>query len=193
MVGVIPTLTSASGLRGHIFYEYTGDGTGLMRAPEEARYFYSEEEPEVAAGAVWFNPVAYTYHTPKEVEETLIWVVTSMAEVGRWTTNPNGSVKDFIPYYPVRIATEKETAHVVIDVLGTETNWCRVYADGWLEMGGYLTGGGTITLLREFKSIHYTLVPSPNVISFAKGKSSLTLTVASDSAETDWMAKGWGA
>ena len=193
VAGVIPTLTSTDGLRGYIFYEYTGDDTGIIRAPEEARYFYSAEEPEVVVGGVWFNPVSYTYHSTKEVDGQQIWVVASMAEIGRWTTNPDGSVKDFNPYYPVRVTTSKDVEHVVVETGGTEENWYRLYKDGWLEAGGYLTGGGTVNLIKEFKSTHYTLVPSANATSFTKATSSFTLTVASSSVETDWVAHGWGA
>ena len=193
VVGVIPTLTSETGLRGYIFYEYTGDDTGIIRTPEEANFFYGEEEPEVVSGGVWFNPVTYTYHTPKAIDEIDIWAVTVMAEIGRWTTNPNGSVKGFEPYHPVIVATEKDIAHVVVDAGGTEENWYRLYKDGWIEAGGYLTGGGTVNLLKEFKSNKYTLVPSSNASSFTKATGSFTLTVISDAVETDWVAYGWGA
>ena len=193
LAGVIPTLTSENGLRGYIFYEYTGDGTGTMQAPEEARFFYGEEEPEVVAGGVWFNPVTYTYHSTKAVDEMLIWVVAPMAEVGRWTTYANGSVKDFIPYYPVRVATSLDVARAVIEIGGAENNWYRLYRDGWIEAGGYLTGGGTVNLLKDFKSTRYTLVPSSNAVSFEKEIGSFTLTVTDDTAETDWVAYGWGA
>ena len=193
VAGVIPTLTSDEGLQGYIFYEYTGDDTGLIQAPEEARFFYSVEEPEVVAGGVWFNPVTYTYHTSKEVSGLQVWAVTSMAEIGRWATYANGTVKDFNPYYPVRIATSIDVTHSVIETGGTEENWYRLYRDGWIEAGGYLTGGGTVNLLKEFKSTHYTLVPSSNAVSFEKETGSFTLTVTDDAVETDWVAHGWGA
>ena len=99
--------------------------------------------------------------------------------------------------YPSAKATydliNSELAHVVVEVGGTDSNWYRLYRDGWLEAGGYLTGGGTVNLVKSFNSINYTLVPSSNATGFSKATSSFTLTVSSNTKETDWVAYGWGA
>jgi hypothetical protein len=99
--------------------------------------------------------------------------------------------------YPSAKATydliNSELNHVVVEVGGTDSNWYRLYRDGWLEAGGYLTGGGTVNLIKPFSSIRYTLVPSSNATDFSKTTNSFTLTVSSNSKETDWVAYGWGA
>jgi hypothetical protein len=191
VAGVIPTLTSPEGLKGFIFYEYTGDSTGLIRAPEEARYFVQEEEPTVVAGGVWFNPVTYTYHSTKEVDGSLVWVLATIAEVGKWETNPNGSVKTFTPYYPVRMVTSEseELAHVVVKTGGTDENWYRLYKDGWIEAGGCGYGNTEIAFFKNFRNTNYTFVAS-GVTSYAKAAGGVTITASGD---FDWIAKGWVA
>lgn len=125
------------------------------------------------------------------------WLVHPMAELGRFETDDSGYLSAFKPYEPITLVAEEDynrkIAHVVVEVGGTEENWYRLYQDGWIEMGGYLTGGGTVNLLKEFASTHYTLVPSANATSFTKGVNSFTLTVSSGSRETDWVAYGWSA
>lgn len=188
VAGVIPTLTSDYGLEGLIFYEYTGDHTGILRAPEMARYFYSEEEPEVVAGGVWFNPVTYTYHSVKTIDGSDVWALAEMAEIGRWSTNPNGSVKTFEPYSPIRMISSNsaELAHVIIETGGTEENWYRLYKDGWIEVGGCGTGDTEITFYKNFKSVNYTFVAS-GVTSYTKAVDGVTIVASGD---FDWIAKG---
>lgn len=191
LAGVIPTLTSDYGLEGFIFYEYTGDNTGLIRASEKARYFYGEEEPEVVAGGVWFNPVTYTYHSVKTIDDTDVWALAEMAEIGSWSTNPNGSVKTFNPYSPIRVITSEseELAHVVIKTGGTDENWYRLYKDGWIEAGGCGNGNTEITFYKNFKNTNYTFVAS-GVTSYTKAVGGATITASGD---FDWIAKGWVA
>lgn len=185
--GTIPNVASKNGF---IFYDYT---TNLLRTPEEANYFYGTTTPALTMGAVWFNPVENVYYTVQEVGGSNVWAPSVIAEIGKWTTTSAGILDKLEPYRPMRlIDTEsRELDHSVIEVGGTEENWYRLYKDGWLEMGGYLTGGGTVNLLKEFKSTHYTLVPSANATGFTKTTSSFTITAGSSSKETDWMAKGW--
>jgi hypothetical protein len=187
--GVIPTLISENGLKGYIFYEYTGNNTGEVLAPDEARFFYTTVEPEAVDGAVWFDPSACTYHSAKNVNGSQVWRVASMAEIGRWTTNPDGTVKDFIPYYPVRIATDTDIAHVVIETGGTDNNWYRLYKDGWIEAGGYGNGNTTVSFNKNFKTANYTFVAS-GVTSYTKAVDGVTVVASGD---FDWMAKGWVA
>ena len=166
-----------------------------MEVPKDSSYFVGTSAPTIVADGVWYNPEENLYYTTETVSGALAWKEAIIAEIGRWTTNPDGTVKTFVPYKPIKLVsmTAPEVSHVVIEVGGTETNWYRLYNDGWMEAGGYLTGGGTVNLLKEFKSTHYTLVPSANVTSFTKAVDSFTLTVNSGSAETDWIAKGWVA
>lgn len=191
LVGVIPTLTSDYGLEGFIFYEYTGDNTGILRVPEKARYFVQEEEPEIVIGGVWFNPVTYTYHSTREVDESLVWTLAEMVEIGSWSTNPNGSVKTFTPYYPIRMITSEsdEVSHVVIKTGGTDENWYRLYKDGWIEAGGCDYGNTEITFFKNFRNINYTFVAS-GVTSYTKAVSGVTIVASGD---FDWIAKGWVA
>lgn len=189
LVGAVPTIADSEG---YIFYD---DMNKILRTPTTNKYFYTVEEPVVVSGGVWFNPVECTYYIVANVDDTDEWIQVPAAKIGKWSTDSNGAVATFEPFYPLRVVNSqsKELDHVVIETGGTETNWYRLYKDGWLEAGGYLTGGGTVNLLKEFSSAHYTLVPSANATSFTKSAGSFTLTVTSGSAETDWMAKGWAA
>lgn len=191
LAGIIPTLTSDNGLRGYIFYEYTGDDTGIIRTPEQSKYIVSKSEPSVVVGGVWFNPVNYTYYTPKNVEGVDVWSPSIMAEIGRWTTNPNGTVKTFEPYKPVRLVDTNNAVldHVVIEVGGTEDNWYRLYRDGWVEAGGCGHGNTSISFNKEFRTINYTFVAS-GVTSYTKAVGGATIVATGD---FDWIAKGWSA
>ena len=189
VAGVIPTLTSTDGLEGYIFYEYTGNNTGLIRAPEQARYFVSETEPAVVTGAVWFNPTTYTYHSTKTVDGVEVWELATMAEVGRWSTNPDGTVNTFEPYEPVRLVDTKSAVldHTVVEIGGTEDNWYRLYKDGWIEAGGCGTGNANLSFNKNFKTTNYTFVAS-GVTSYTKAVDGVTIVAAGD---FDWIAKGW--
>lgn len=194
LAGAIPNIISQTGLSGYIFYEYTLDDTGIIRSPQQSSMFYGESEPtEFPEGGVWFKPSEYMYYVVTTIDETSVWVPTIMVEIGTWETHPNGSISKFNPYYPIRVATSSEIEHVVIEAGGSENNWYRLYKDGWIEAGGYLTGGGTVNFHKEFKSNHYTLVPSSNATSFTKATDSFTITAADANVETDWVAHGWGA
>lgn len=185
-------------LEGRIFYDGT---TNIVRAPIGDAYIEAVEEPTpTVAGVnyVWFDPSTFTYHYPIEVNNEIVWSSPiAMAEVGRWRNDSEGEVDVFIPYYPVQLVNSYELAekveHTVIEVGGTEENWYRLYKDGWIEAGGYLTGGGTVNLLKEFKSVHYTLVPSSNATSFTKNTGSFEIVAANNSVETNWVANGWSA
>lgn len=191
VAGVIPTLTSTYGLKGRIFYKYTGDETGDILAPEQSKFFYTEEEPEVVIGGVWFNPESYTYHAVKEVSGNAVWQVFPMAEIGRWSTNPDGSVKTFEPYFPLRLinTNSRELDHTVIEVGGTDSNWYRLYKDGWIEAGGCGTGNTEIAFYKNFRNTEYTFVAS-GVTSYTKAVGGATITASGD---FDWIAKGWVA
>lgn len=187
--GVIPLVADG---HGYILY----DGTyGDIKVPTDANYYRSAETPPVTIGGVWFNPLEYTYHVIKTIDGQDQWEQVLMAEIGEWSTYSDETVETFNPYPPVRVVTtdSREIDHVVVDVGGTENNWYRLYKDGWVEAGGYLTGGGLVNLHKEFKSVNYTLVPSANATSFTKNIGSFNLTVADNSAETSWVAKGWSA
>ena len=189
VAGVIPTTTSTNGLQGYIFYEYTGDDTGLIRTPEQSKYIISSVEPEVVAGGVWFNPITYTYYTPKTINGVDVWSEAIIAEIGRWTTNPDGTVNTFEPYEPVRLVGTNSPVldHVVVDIGGTDSNWYRLYRDGWIEAGGYGTGNTTINFNKNFKTTSYTFVPA-GVTSYTKAVDGVSVVATGD---FDWMAKGW--
>ena len=186
---VIPTTTSTNGLEGYIFYDYTGNNTGTIRVPEKSKYFVSTTEPPVETGAIWFNPSTCVYHSPKTVDGIEVWGATIMAEIGRWSTNPDGTVKSFKPYKPMRLVdvNSPELEHIVIEVGGTEDNWYRLYKDGWIEAGGYGNGNSAITFNKSFRTANYTLVAS-GVTSYTKAAGGVTIVATGD---FDWIAKGW--
>ena len=189
LAGVIPTLANKEG---YILYD---DTNGIVKTPTEDTYFRQVAEPEVTAGGVWFNPLEYTYHVVATINNEDVWVQIPMAEIGRWSTDSNGLVATFEPYYPVKVVSteSEEIYHVVVEVGGDEENWYRLYKDGWMEAGGYLIGGGVVPLLKEFKTEHYTLIPSANATSFTKSTDSFSIVAANNAVETDWVAYGWSA
>lgn len=183
IAGVIPTLPNESG---RIFYD---DTYGVMRNPISESYFYQIQEPEVTAGGVWFNPVEYTYHVVGTVDEADIWIQVPMAEVGRWTTDENGDVKTFKPYYPAKLVNteSRELDHVIIEVGGDDSNWYRLSKNGWIEAGGCGSGNTEIAFYKNFKSVNYTFVAS-GVTSYTKAVDGVMVTATGD---FDWIAKGW--
>lgn len=72
--------------------------------------------------------------------------------------------------FATEIATTTSTASfknpaVVIENYRSGNNWYRVWSDGWIEQGGYCTGGDeyttqTITFLKAFSNSNYTLTYS---------------------------------
>ena len=125
----------------------------------------------------------------KTVDGVEVWGATIMAEIGRWSTNPDGTVKSFKPYKPMRLVdvNSPELEHIVIEVGGTEDNWYRLYKDGWIEAGGYGNGNSAITFNKSFRTANYTLVAS-GVTSYTKAAGGVTIVATGD---FDWIAKGW--
>lgn len=189
IAGVVPLIP---GGHGYILYDGTYND---IKVPSDSNYYRDTEAPPITVGGVWFNPAEYTYHVVRTIDGQDHWEQVLMAEIGEWSTYNDETVETFNPYPPVKVVTtdSNELDHIVIDVGGTEDNWYRLYKDGWIEAGGYLTGGGLVSLHKEFKSTNYTLVPSANVTSFVKNRGSIGLTVTDASAETSWVAKGWSA
>ena len=194
--GVVGVISNLGNEKGYIFYENTGDGTGEIIAPSTDKYFYfipstEEPEPEVTRGGIWFNPQDCRYRTVKTVNDQDVWQPSSVAEIGRWSTDAEGKIEEFISYPPLRLVNtnSRELDHTVIEIGGTEDNWYRLYKNGWIEAGGYGTGNTTIALNKNFKSARYTFVAS-GVTSYTKAVDEVTVVATGD---FDWMAKGWVA
>lgn len=55
--------------------------------------------------------------------------------------------------------SELSECHVVIQTYQNGTSWYRVWSDGWIEQGGYASGGNiTVTLLKPFTNADYTVL-----------------------------------
>lgn len=51
---------------------------------------------------------------------------------------------------------------VITETYSSGTDWYRVYSDGWCEQGGYsYPATSTITFLKQFSNIDYTLITQP--------------------------------
>ena len=51
----------------------------------------------------------------------------------------------------------------VIETLSEENNWYRIWSDGWIEQGGYMSAGisDTITFIKPFTNTEYFSVFTP--------------------------------
>ena len=136
------------------------------------------------------------------------------------------------PYYMV-ISTEGQTASVEIDInkvyedLELKANsdlsnissnidyvvesyingseWYRVYKSGWVEQGGFISGSGTITLLKPFANAKYVIVSQATsrsstsygsdiaTYSDAKTTTSVALRRSAGTGGIEWVAYGQGA
>ena len=48
----------------------------------------------------------------------------------------------------------------VIETLSEENNWYRIWSDGWIEQGGYVSNPSsneTVTLLKSYNNINYSI------------------------------------
>lgn len=143
-----------------------------------------------------YVPSTNTYY--HWVDTSNDWSPLPTVAVGEFKVNSVTTVGEVVsvdwdlrPYYPIRLATERDTEHVVSEIGGSDSCWFRLYKNGWVEQGGYITGGGTIAFEKEFKNTNYTFVPSANATSFTKSTDSVTVVASSSSQETDWLASGW--
>ena len=174
----------------------------LPRKCKKSNFFVSTEEPSLSeiigvVDYIWYNPAENQYYFVPDPDGDVprYWSPAVMTLIGEFYVNALGSLSSVTAYNPLELVTveSREVAHVVIEVGGTEDNWYRLYKDGWLEQGGYLTGGGDVTFSREYSTSNYTFVPSANATTFIKATDKVTITAASASDETDWLASGWAA
>lgn len=180
------------GDKGFIFYDGYNQ---IARSCTKENFIQSDEVPVVGSpNQILFVNKDNTYYywgQLDEVQGTSDWFQVPMALVGEFEITTLGT-KVIIPYYPIRLAFERDLEHTVIETGGDDSCWYRLYKDGWVEQGGYIVGGGTIIFEKEFKNTSYTFVVSPNVTSVAKSEGWAIIT-ATSGIEVDWMASGWVA
>lgn len=57
---------------------------------------------------------------------------------------------------------ETDEIYPVVQTFVDGSSWYRVYSDGWCEQGGYsYPATSTITFLKQFSNINYTLITQP--------------------------------
>lgn len=146
---------------------------------------------------------------------------------GTLSTNP------MTIYYYMVVSTEGQTSKVEIDInkvyedLNIKANsdisnvdgnidyvvekyingseWYRVYKSGWVEQGGFISGSGTIALLKPFANAKYVIVSQATsksstgygsdiaTYSDAKTTTSVALRRSAGTGGIEWVAYGQGA
>ena len=81
---------------------------------------------------------------------------------------------------------------VVVTTYRSGTSWYRVWSDGWLEQGGIINAGRTVTFLKPFPDTNYTLCTSIKSTSSTYNINWLNGTPQSKSA-TGFSSSGSGA
>ena len=95
------------------------------------------------------------------------------------------------------------TPAVVVTTYISGTSWYRVWSDGWLEQGGIINAGGTVTFLKPFPDTNYTLCTSVKgsastyninwLNGTPQGKSATGFSSSGSGAGFEWTAYGKGA
>lgn len=131
-----------------------------------------------------------------------------------WTSAPTPATADsstkiattaFVKNQGYVPSSSLATCHVVVKTYVNGTSWYRVYDDGWVEQGGFITGSNnafaTVTFLKAFSNTDYTIMcamqGSTNADRFAQYNNKTTTSVGlyRDDYGTGiaWYACGYGA
>ena len=101
---------------------------------------------------------------------------------------------------------DTDTIYPVIETYVNGASWYRVYSDGWIEQGGFVSsvsGDYTVNFLKPFVDTNYTILKTMSTNSTAGGmqykqfaffsRTASSATTATASADFSWYACGYGA
>lgn len=170
----------------------------------QAGYLLTEEEWQAKASANDGNVPYYssgdgstTFRVPSLKSTT----VQPKSIVGMWLVKAYGTVSNVGSTDVSAIAqglTEAETrigqlenhgaGATVVESYRNGTEWYRVWSDGWLEQGGYLSTSGSTTFLKPFNNTNYNITIGKGY--FNDGDSSV-INVRSKTKTSFTYVRGW--
>lgn len=172
-------LGSVAGLSGTclVFAIYNASTAGIsLKICSKSDFVEGAEDPTIGTnGAVYFNTDKCQYF----INTGSDWEVASATLLGSIDVSSD-TISAIHPAKVLKLMTGRT------EFGGTEDNWYRLHPDGWLEQGGYITNGGTVSFNKAFKNANYTFIASG--ASFTKSAGSVSIT---GSGEINWMAQGW--
>lgn len=87
--------------------------------------------------------------------------------------------------------SDLQRVECVVETYRNGNSWYRLWSDGWIEQGGYLSAAGTITFLKEFKYANYTVshMPISAADPYVSNRTTTTMTITG--AGCLWIARGY--
>ncbi len=137
-------------------------------------HFIQDEQPTVSSDyATWYSPQENIYRITNNAGST--WTISNAAIIERYSTL-SGEIQEFNAYgavelmkrgdiqkvwsYNVKMTTSLRPA-VVVETYKSDSNWYRIWSDGWIEQGGRGSGTYSKTFLKPFKDTNYMLSVTP--------------------------------